>query len=479
MKRTHILSLSVGALLLFALLRLPALSVFPPFIDEGFSVEVARDILAGRLTPFATEARTFTIWLLALFQAPSATDVLWLIRAVSALVTLIGFAAFIGTARLLGGNQAALFAALIGLFSPYHFFYERLALADPLAAAAALCAVYFAARLSQRAALSDAVLCGVALFAAVGFKLTVIAFLGVPLAAFLTLNRGYALRVRLRWLAVALGSAAALTAAFAALQAWRGYNWFGPITAHNTGGFSLARLAENIPHTVALLGGFFGVPFSALLVAALCLLVARRQFFVPLCSVGILGVLWLNQTQYGRFFGAAFSLLLLGAALGLAEALRRTAWRGAAGGALLIMVWAALFFVPFRAALLAGEAPPTLPDAEYREYVSSDASGFRLEDVLLALHERGAQRVVGVIANCEGLRMRARGSLTVICPRLQHSGANREAVAEEVRALRQTGTFGVLEAIPYLPEQLDGEVVLRFQKPRQGSTYTLYDLAPR
>ncbi len=479
MSRRHLLVLSVGALLFFAALRLTALSAFPPFIDEGFSVEVAREILAGRLTPFATEARTFTIWLLALFQAPSAPDVLWLIRAVSVLVTCIGFAAFIGAARLLGGRQAALFAALIGLFSPYHFFYERLALADPLAAAAALCGVYFAARLSKRAALSDALLCGIALFAAVGFKLTVLPFFGVPLAAFLTLNKGYALGVRLRWLATALGSPILLTAAFAALQAWRGYNWFGPITAHNTGGFSLTRLAENIPQTGALLSGFFGLPFSALLVAALCLLVVRRQFFVPLCSVGILGVLWLNQTQYGRFFGAAFALLLLGAALGLADVLRRTAWRGTAGGALLIAAWAALFFMPFRAALLAGEAPPTLPDAEYREYVSSDASGFRLEAVLSALHERGAQRVVGVIANCEGLRMRARGSLIVICPRLQHSGANREAVAEEVRALRQAGSFAVLEDIPYLPEQLEGEVVLRFQKPRDGTIYTLYDLTPR
>lgn len=479
MSRRHLLILSVGALLLFAALRLTALGAFPPFIDEGFSVEVAREILAGRLTPFATEARTFTIWLLALFQAPSAPDVLWLIRAVSVLVTCIGFAAFIGAARLLGGRQAALFAALIGLFSPYHFFYERLALADPLAAAAALCGVYCAARLSKRAALSDALLCGIALFAAVGFKLTVLPFFGVPLAAFLTLNKGYALRVRLRWLATALGSPILLTAAFAALQAWRGYNWFGPITAHNAGGFSLTRLAENIPQTGALLSGFFSLPFSVVLVAALCLLVARRQFFVPLCSLGILGVLWLNQTQYGRFFGAAFALLLLGAALGLAEGLRRTAWRGTAGGALLIAAWAALFFVPFRAALLAGEAPPTLPDAEYREYVSSDASGFRLEAVLSALHERGAQRVVGVIANCEGLRMRARDSLLVICPRLQHSGANREAVAEEVRAWRQAGNFAVLEDIPYLPEQLAGEVVLRFQKPRDGTTYTLYDLTPR
>jgi hypothetical protein len=202
----------IALLLVYWAVRTWVLTAFPPFIDEAIHIDFGRDVLGSGPFAHAEEGRQFVVWLYIVFGAPR-NAALWSARLATLLVLLPGFAAVIGAAKLLSNRWGAVFAALLLIFSPYHHFFERLALADSVSAATVMVAIYFAARLHRRIAYSDAVWCGLALFIACGAKISALPFFCIPIIAAITLQPR---RAGVRWATVALMIGLALTGAYLA-----------------------------------------------------------------------------------------------------------------------------------------------------------------------------------------------------------------------------------------------------------------------
>ena len=480
--------IAAALLLLFFGVNLVALNRFPPFIDETVHIRTGELVLQN-FSPLEgiNLGRQFTILWFALFQ-PAASDAIWVARAATLIAALVGLAAVMGIARLAAGTWGMIFAALLYSFNSYHYFYGRLALADPVSGAAVLAALYFAYRLSRRAAWQDAALCGICLFLAVGAKINSIPYYGIPVAAALSLTpavRRLSLPGRIRWLAAALGCALGLFGAFVIGARLRGLDFLsnsfslalsarGPFDT--AAFFSPERIAGNVMLTLDSLGVLWGLPALALLVAAVIVLIVRRHFFLPLCLIAPALALWINLPQEMRFFVVPAAIALLCGAVVLGHAARRS--RLVAAVALTVLAaWALTLWLPF--ALTAAETPADipLPPVDARQYTRSDASGFGFDAIGDTLRGRDVQLVIGALANCQGMRYHLR-DLPISCPTIRPDGQDSPALADLFAANRRAGVYVVLEDSPYVPESAPGQVAAMIDVPPGKPALTLYDLAP-
>jgi len=479
--------LVVGTLLLLAfwLTRLTAVGQFPPFIDEAIHIYYSEVAASGSPLAWSEDGRQFTIWLYALFQS-SAGAPIFTARAVTVLATMLGFAALTGTAGLLAGQLGALFTGLLLLVSPYHLFFERLALADPLSAALAMLGLYFAARLVRRASLKDAALCGFALFLAGGAKVIALPlFVIVPAAALLLPRRGQSWAQRLRWMAAALAVGLGLTALYVGALAALGHN---PFTYVFDGGearaggalealaLMLRRVPDSALRVAEELAGYLGGAGLALLVG-LMLLARQRLFLLTVLLVSTLLYLMVGRVETRHVITTA-SLLLLSGGVALADLLRRRS-RALSGAALaLIAAVGLLVWLPFAAASARDPQRLPLPPADYAQYITSDGSGLGLEELRGALAARAPRQVIALIANCQALRYLSLGTVPVTCPPLNPSGADIPALNDLLQASRAPGVYAVLEDIPYVPASAPGQQLLRLEHTVARPAFTIYDLAP-
>ncbi len=465
--------LGVGLIFLFWLTRLVAITVFPPFLDEAVHVyfgEVSRQTSPLAL---ADEGRLFTIWWYMLFQ-PQQAATLWIIRVTTVLVVTISAAAVIGVGRLAAGVWGGLTAGLLYIFSTYHLFFERLALADSLSGAAVSVAIYFAYRLSRRVHVIDALLTGVAIFVAIGFKVSALPYLGIPIAAALTLRpKGRNWREQWRWLAAALGAGLGLTGIYALGLRVFGYNPFYLIGFHNAnaGNSLLTRIIDNASNTIAALSTYTGAVVFILLVLAVIILIIRRQFFLPLCLLAPMLILLISERQSIRFYIAPMTILLLcGAVIFANEFLKQR--RGYV--LLLIFMWGAVQWLPFAA----NPSAPNLAPADYTEYLVSDASGSGIPEIFTYLRDRQPIQVIGLLSNCQSLRYMAINTFPVTCPRVNPNGSDVEALAALMAENRTEGTYVILEDSAYVPAEAPGQLLITITRPQNGPSLAIYDLAP-
>lgn len=460
----------VSALLLLGYFaaRIVTLDAFPPFVDEAFHINFGRIVLESGPFARSEEGRQFVIWLYILFGAPVNAP-LWTARAANLIMLLPGLAAAIGAARLLSNRWGGLLAGLLIVFSPYHHFFERLALADPVSASAVALAVYFAARLKTRAALTDAALCGIALFIAVGAKVSALPYTAVLVFAVLALRRS---RAGIRWGLASLAVGLALTGIYLGILFWRSYN---PFFYLQTG--RAAPLTEivltNIANTTNTVVGYFGLPAAILLAAAIFVLAIRRRFFLPLCLIAPLLVLWLSPRQDSRHLVAPMTLLLLGAAVVLGDLIsQRRVLRAPVVAA--VTIWGAALWLPFAVTEATDPVSLPLPASDRAEYMTSEASGFGLAQVIALLDTHHPDRVIGVLANCLSLRDMA--PFPVECPRVSPNGEDVKALSDLLAASRANGTYVVLETLAYAPSGSPGALVevIDAGRPR----LSIYDLAP-
>ncbi|MCC6802191.1 MAG: hypothetical protein IT319_04835 [Anaerolineae bacterium] len=460
--------LSVVLLLGYFAARIAALDAFPPFVDEAFHVNFGRLVLESGPLARSEEGRQFVIWLYVLFGAPVNAP-LWMARAANLIVLLPGFAAAIETARLLSNRWGGLLAGLLIVFSPYHHFFERLALADPISASAVVLAIYFAARLKHRTSLTDAALCGIALFAAVGAKISALPYFVIPVIAVLALRRS---RVGIRWGVAALGVGGLLTGAYLGILFWRGYNPLFYVQEARTEPLTQV-VPGNIVETVHILIGYFGLPAAILLAAAAFVVVIRRRFFLPLCLILPLLVLWLSPRQDSRHLIAPMTLLLLGAGVALGRLIE---WRRPLRAPVIaaVTVWGAALWLPFALTEATDPARLALPASDRAEYITSESAGFGLAQVIAALETHHPKRVIGILANCLSLRDMA--PFPVECPRVSPNGEDVPALSDLLAASRADGTYAVLETLAYAPQNSPGTLVnvIEAERPR----LSIYDLAP-
>lgn len=467
-----------GILCVFYLQNLRA---FPPFIDEGFFIAEAEQ--TAEQGPFysAQYGRTFTVWAITAVQA-YRNDGLLTARAIVLLAYLPTIAASIGIGRLMGGLPGACWAAALIGFNTLNFTFARLAISDTTATAAVMVAVYFAYRLSVRRRLWDAVWCGVALFIAVGFKLSVLVYLGVPIAAAISLfPRGESprkWRVNALWAGVALLVGGGLSALFSLILAWRGY---GSIVSlffiYNPEGIQLGQIPKHLITSMEWYADYLSLPFAVAAAFSVLWLVARRQWFLPLCFVGPGIVFWLNSAQFSRYYLTPMTLLsmcLVAALIDLSHLINRRRVTLSLHAA--ATVWIAAVFLPFVLTAYSDPSLLPLPQRDMDEYLLGDSSGAKLDQVLAVLREEGAELVIGGLANCNGLRFTANNQPEVICPKLNPSDAGGTAVQAMFAADPKRKTYAVLESLPYVPQSVNGTLLVEIE--RAYTRFAIYRLGP-
>ena len=469
------LTLCIAVLLIFWAARVLSIEAFPPFIDEAFHINFGKNIAASSLFMHAEEGRQLTVWLY-LGLAAYANEPIFVARVATLLTVMVGLAAFMATARLFAGRWGMLFAGLLYTFSTYHFFFERMALADPIANAATMVGLYFAARLVRRVEWRDALLCGLALFIAFGAKVLALPYLAIPLAAALFLGK-YSWPTRIRWGAVALSVGVGLSIAFIVLLRWRGHDPFFYLLRATPGGVGFAdtlvnRLPTNIQTSLTNLTGFTGAVGFILLVASAGILIVKRQFFLPTCALLPVLVYWLNNRPDTRHFIIPLSLLLLCAAVVIAQ----SEWRRVGFAAILII--GVLQWLPFAFTTAYNPTALPVPESDYQQYLASDASGTSLKEVVAYLDEQKPQRVIALLANCLSLQYVADDTLTIECPRINPDGSTREGLANLLHDNVGEEVYVVLEESSYLPAEAPGTLLTTIERPHNGAALRIYSLTP-
>ncbi len=321
--------LILALILLYWFSRLHNLSSLGFFLDEAAHTDWAR--LVWKLQPFhaASDGKWLNVLWIAAFWPFNAG--VWLARASVIFVTTSGFACLLAAARQHFSLRAAVMAGLLYIFFPLSFFFERMALADPLSVAFIAGAIWTglrACKVSKSAFWS--VLCGIALAAALLSKLTNLIFLCLPVLAILTLiplgdwRRGIRVAVTI-YLTIAI----ALTLPVIVLK-YLGHSDFGfdLIGVHSTSGFELTSFIQ-------ALGAFTQayLPFPLWLVVIIGLGAAlwqgkRAAYFVGSLLFVTLGLLiWqsgLVESRYLLIYAPLLVLLVAGGLAGLVE--RRPLW---------------------------------------------------------------------------------------------------------------------------------------------------------
>lgn len=486
------LSLCVVFLCIIWWTRLHNIARFPFFIDEGLHVYFS-EVTMQTLNPvvYANKYYLFSIWWWGVFN-PYLSEPIWLARVVTLLAVLPGAAAVIALGRLTAGLWGAALGGLVYLFSTYHTFFERLAMADPISGSLVLVAVYFGYRLTRRLHLLDAILTGAAVFLAIGAKLSALPFLGIPVAAVLTLSaqtrggvraRPYSLADRLRWLGAALAAEFILMAVFIGVFIIIGRNPFGNAAEHARLGEhgildTLLRIPTSAGYLIENLQGFIGIGGLIVIGVALIALLVRRQFYLLLCLFLPAVIFFLSDMQSSRYYAAPLNILLVcvTAALASLTARQNSAVKGAVVAA--VCAWGVFGWLPFIHSTNTDPSHIPLPMRDYREYVSSDASGFGLEPVRDALREQDAVRVFGILANCQALRYVALHTVPIECPVINPDGRSIPALEQLLNDNRADGVYAVLEALPYVPESAPGTLVTTIDDPSGRPRLSIYRLAP-
>lgn len=142
------LAAATGLLLASFALRLHALTALPGFVDEGNHLLWAAEVWQGRIVfPFST-AKPLEIFYLAVL-APFGNP-LWAGRLGSVLAGMVTVGGLIALARSGGRPGAGLPAAALYSLLPWTFFHERIAAADPLAAACAVLTAWASSQYVRR-----------------------------------------------------------------------------------------------------------------------------------------------------------------------------------------------------------------------------------------------------------------------------------------------------------------------------------------
>lgn len=481
--KPRLLAVITGLMLFFWASRLIALEVFPPFVDEVFHIDFARQVVDEGILAHSDEGRQLTIWWFTLFQPYSNSAAVYVARIATLLAVLPGFAAAMAIGRLLAGQWGALLAGLLYSFSTYHMFFERMALTDPVSNALVIVAVAITCRLTRRVSLTDALLVGGLLAAAFIAKVSALPYLAIPVAAVLLIRLPAATswRVRLQWVGVALFTAITISAAFVLVARWRGYDVFFYLLRGTGEGDFFATLASRIPvnigSTFTNVGGFVGVVGLILLLILAVIAVWRKQFFLPAIALLPLLIYWLNNRPDTRHMMTPVTLLLICAAVVVGGWMLRwpPRWQGTfltGVIALGLVIW-----LPF--ALAADRNPLDLqvPDNDYQQYLTSESSGTGLNEIIAELEGRQPQQVIGIFANCLSLYYITLDQLPVSCPHLNPNGDDREALSQLLEESQQNGVFAVLETIDYVPAMAPGAVIREIIRPN-GPSLIVYDLAP-
>lgn len=182
-RHIHMLML-LGVLLVQLYLRLHNVLQMPIYTDEVQHITRAQMVYRFDTNPltFGHGKLLFYYWIGLL--APCHTlNGLFVARAAVVLTSLLTVAGIMAVARELAGRRAMLPAALFYALVPQALFFERLAIADPVATAFSTLAVWQCIRMAQYPSVRHGALAAVLIVAAVLAKLTLVGLLLMPFIA--------------------------------------------------------------------------------------------------------------------------------------------------------------------------------------------------------------------------------------------------------------------------------------------------------
>ncbi len=487
-------------MLVYLFSRLYRVLVYPPFIDESVHIQWAQDVYSGHLLTGAANGRLLALWWMSGFQLWGDAT-LWLGRVSTILTGLLSVAVVYSLSRYFASRFAGLLAVALYILAPYLFFHERLTLTDIHVATWGLIAVWLCVRFVARGRSLDAPLSGLAIAATLAAKATGIMLVIVPAVVLVTLIPLAQWRKLARGLMLSYGVFGLLWGPFYLFLRLRNWNYFSVATSvvgtNDTEGV-LGRLLGNLQQAISIDVTYLTAGFLVILALAGAYLIVRRwRIGLCLATVSILPVmaLLLFATKVnGRYILFHVPFLIVWLSVGLvtlaADLQRRfrlpdlVATTAIAG---LVLVWAFDFALPFVAGITHDPASVTLPAIDRSEYVSSDSSGFALDQVAQTLTTYAAKsnrplRVVGLLANCLGLshEIVASSGIVVECPYITYTGSEQSNLAALVnKRAAESGTdlWLVSENSSYI--SLEGitvpyQKITSFDRPDHLVRITLY-----
>jgi len=468
-------------LLLFFTTRLIALDALPLHNDEGLHLTRAVEVWNGHPFYDIEDGKVINVWVIALFYP--RVDPVFTGRIATVFVGLIGLAGGIALGRLASGRRAGgLLAGLLWVCCPYLFFFERMALADVESGAAVVLLTLImlpGLRLPRRNLWA-----GVALAAAILFKVSAAPFAGIPLLGVLLEERQSwrerAIRLAKIYITmlILVAPASLYTAArggfFAVARGWVGGPKLSIIerTLQNSATFADTTLTVNGLWALILIGVLFS------------LLAGRRGLYVLGSVLGPLSVMIVFGTEVlDRHFGVIMPLLTVVAAVGWSQISlpirNRQAQRLMIAGATAIsIVWAWSF-----AWRVAYTNPANFPLTEpmREQYVTLHPAGYGLREAVWALPKTVGSGTVIASMTADGCK-RARFYLTTSAVTMDCVGMAQGRDQIEA-ALRTTGSAYVLTEnapVGIEPAAVKATWTQMAEYPRPGneSRITLWQVKP-
>lgn len=299
-------------LLLFWSIRIYALDAFPLHSDEGLHLSRAVEVWNGHPFWNISDGKIINHWPVAALYPPGGGGPAFVARYATVLIAMTGLAAGVSLAYRLSGFYAALFAWVMWLYSPYLFFFERLALSDAQAGALVVVTLWACRRMVKTGHQHDAALTGLVLGLATLFKFT-----AAPFALMVLVVWAWQ-RQRLTNLLVIGAVGAACFVVPLAYLAWKGggfevaFGWVG-----GNGVPLLERFGANFALLWSQLWGWGAMPF---ILAGLTMLVwfggREAGVLVAAGAAPMLVIMALGSEVMPRHYIVALPLVLVLAGTG-------------------------------------------------------------------------------------------------------------------------------------------------------------------
>lgn len=523
-----------GLLVLQFLIRAHNPTHQPFFWDENRHMVRAADILEGAHPALNSNGKFLLYIYLAPFH-PAREVALHVSRTAVALFSLIGTAAMVTVARRLFNVQVALVAAGFYVVVPFALYYERMALADPMAGALMALTTYAFIRMAQQRSYQWAAIGGALAALATMAKVTVtFSAVGMPVLAAYALGQHSAATGQTRWQWV--------------VSRWRHYWWLfvtaGVIylvlwiptllPAFLSGlqgqdyvlvdqtSIDTSFLSENdevrygeFPNQLATMLSW---PMVLILIGFILLGLVRfpRKMWLLLGWVVLIWaptaiLVWRTQTRY--LMAGVFPLAILFGAgvitlarlderwLAVGSPLNLPKWRTIVVGAsaILTLAWAVLFALPFAYTASTDAASLRTTRWDNRDYYQSPWNGYALIEAMQYLSaegDTGADALVDVLnlsQMCPFLDLYSFPRLEMRC---LHSAENRRDYDGTVQGVQwQMATDAVFASdepiylileqhrrtfeipdIPYAHPNLLWVQIEAFQRPKGGLWVTVWQV---
>lgn len=425
----------VGLVWLFFFPRAHAVENMAYFIDELRHIGRAQIVWSFKDIDISTTPHKFLVYYWIGIFGPSEHLPGWLSRTAVALYTPIGAAGTFALAKTLFSRRTALAALLLLGFFPFMFFYDRLALSDPLASPLAVLVAWWSIKMIQKPSDKRAIGLGIlASLMLIGKVITgTILLMPVTAALFLSpyrLEWGQEWRPQLKKLWLVYGRAALITAG-TVVVIWGvilGFYVIRTIVSPTPSSpivnpylYQSAGPIHNVERVLAIFRYLWGPLLIGLMAVSIGILGRRYPYrlgyllsgIVPLWIIMILVAKELT-TRYLTVTGQLWVVLMVGGWGVLGDELaQRLNKHGSGWGQALrwlplgvILVWVLSFALPFWSTLVDDPLQLEIPTRDQHEYFRNQ-TGYGIRDLMLDVSkmENISQNsdvpvLVGEVRNC-------------------------------------------------------------------------------